>query len=395
MVYGRVAFGALIGVAALSSDAVAQDRSLTFGLSALVEHNSNVARSNEARAAFRGVEPEDTIFKPAATIDFFSPVGRQSIFFKGMAGYTFYDRNDQLNREVLDFNGGVNGRFGPCSGTLSGGYSRGLWLLDDPTLIENVENIQTTKTASANVACSRATGLGLTASVSKDWIENDLDQLANSDSERTSIMGGITYTRPALGTLTLFADRQETTYPNRLFDDGYTLNAYGLTFARQLGARIQGTVTVAYNKVDQKTPSFLPATDDMTTTAYSAELSYRATSRLRFQGSFDRAVTPTVAVGRSYDLTEGYRVSGVYDLGSRITVSAGGAWVQRQSKGLIPETPLELTDSETTSYFASIRYQQSKRLSFVLNAGREERVTNSPQFDYTNNRIGLGADLSF
>lgn len=395
MYFGKMALSAVASAVALSSPAAAQERTLNFGLGANVEYNSNVARSSKERAALRGLTPEDTIFKPAATVDFFSPIGRQSVFLKGMAGYTFYDRNDELNREVLDFNGGVNGQLGPCAATVQGGYSRGMWLLDDPTLVENVENIQTTKTVGANVACSRSTGLGITASASKDWVDNDSDQLASSDSERTSVMGGLTYSRPALGTITVFADRQETSYPNRLLEGGYTLDAYGVTFARQLGARIQGTVTVAYNKVNQKTPAFLGPAGDMETTAYSAELSYRATSRLSFQGSFDRAITPTVAAGRSYDLSEGYRLSGVYDLGSRVSISAGGAWVQRQSKGLLPTTPLELTDSETTSYFAAVRYRQSKRLSFVLNAGREERTTNAPQFDYTNNRIGFGADLTF
>lgn len=393
MFYGKVAFGALVSVAALSTSATAQERTLNFGLNAQVDHHSNVARSSKEYADLRGVQRADTVFKPAATIDFFSPIGRQSMFFRGSAGYTFYDRNDQLNREVLDFSGGLNGQLGPCSGTLSGGYTRGLWLLDDPTLIENVENIQTTKNASVNVGCSRSTGLGLTASASKDWVDND--QLLNADSERTSIMGGVTYTRPALGTLTLFADRQETSYPNRLLSGGYTLNAYGVTLARQLGARIQGTVTVAYNRVAQDTPDYLPPIDDMETTAYSAELTYRASSRLSFQGSFDRAVTPTVTVGQSYDLSEGYRVSGAFDLSSRVTISAGGAWVQRQSNGILPTTRVELTESETTSYFSSVRYRQSDRLSFALNVGREERRTNAPQFDYTNNRIGVGADLTF
>ncbi len=397
MFYVRTAVGVVIGAASLSSQAAAQEaRRLDFGLTSQVEHHSNVSRTNKAQAEARGLTLSDTIITPAATVDLLLPVGRQTVFLRGALGYSFYDKNTQLNRERYDVSGGATGRAGPCTATLNGGYTRGVNQIDNPTLIDNVENIQETMTAAIDVTCRRQTGFGVVGSVSKDWVSNDLTFLENSDSERTAMMLGATYSRPALGTLTIFGNSETTKYPNRLVDAGYDLAALGVTYERQLGARIQGSVTVAYTMVDQNAPPLLERSNErLETTAYSASLSYRASSRLRFQALFDRSVTPSSGIGRSYDLAETYRLSGDYDVSSRISVSAGVGTVSRKSSGLLPDPIIQLTDSDMTTYFASVRYAQSRRLSFVLSAGHEERTTNAPQFDYTNNRVGISADVSF
>ncbi|MDO9429850.1 MAG: outer membrane beta-barrel protein [Phenylobacterium sp.] len=390
----QVAFGAAVGMVAISSEAFAQEaRRLDFGLQALIEYNSNVAASTEEAAELRGLSRSDTLFSPTATIDFSAPVGRQAVFFRGLAGYTFYDKNKRLDRERLNGTGGVQSRLGPCAGTLSGGYMRGISQYDDPLLDAFVDNVQETKRVDGDVACSRSTGFGATGQVSKEWTGNEVNILKLSDYERTKIMLGATYTRPTLGTLTVFGTREETSYVNRPIDDGYEMNALGLTYSRQLGARIEGSVTVSANKLEQKRLS--TAGDDLETTAYAASLSYRASSRLRFMGSFDRAVTPSQVIGRSYDIADVYRISGEYALGSRFMISGGVARAERDAGGGLTFPVVQLTESTTTTMFGSVRYKQSDRLSFVLNAGRDERSTNAPQFDYTNNRIGLRADVAF
>jgi Uncharacterized protein conserved in bacteria (DUF2320). len=385
-----------VGLIAPSAAMAQEARRFDLGLHARVEHNSNVARSNSAQAAARGLSLSDTLFTPSATVDVFLPVGRRSVFLRGVAGYTFYEKNDKLNRERLDVSGGVNSPIlGPCQGVLTGGYSRGINQIDDPTLIENVENIQDTKRLGLNVNCAGATGLGLVASVSKDWTENSLDFLESSDAERTSYMAGVSYSRPALGTLTVFGNRDETEYPKRLLGGGYEMNSVGVTLERKLGARIQGSVTVAYASVEQKGLEALLGHGDMHTNSYAADLTYRVSDRLRLQANLARSVTPASGFGRTYDLTESYRLAGDYDLGSRITVSVGASKVDREAGGVLPDPVLQLTDSTTKSFSVAVRYRQSERLSFVLSGGREDRTTNSPEFDYENNRIGVSADLEF
>lgn len=390
MLYKNAAAALLLGATALSSQAFAQEaREIEFGLRAQVEHNSNVARTNEARATLRGLTLDDTIFTPQATLNVVAPVGRQAVFLRSSAGYSFYNKNDKLNRERLDFTGGMNLALGPCHSVVSGGYARGINIVDDPLLIEDVENTQERKQAGVNVTCTRPTGFGVVAGASKEWSGNDLAALKYADYERTSYNAGVTYSRPALGVLTLFVNQGTTNYVNR--PDGYDLTSYGLTYERQLGARIEGAVTLARSKINPTGP--LAASDSESTT-YALNVTYRASDRLRMQASFDRSVTPSTGFGRVYDLGTAYRLSGEYDLGSRITIGVGGARVERETElGVI--VPGTLTDSSTDSVYATVKYRQSQRLVFALNAGREERNTNEPQFDYTNERIGIAAEVAF
>lgn len=396
MVYGRLAVCILAGATAVGSQAAAQEvRSLDFQLHAEAEHNTNVTRSTKLQAETLNLSPADNLYTPSASVDFFTPVGRQSVFLKGSAGYTFYQKNTKLNRERLDFTGGLNAPIGPCRGTVTGYYGRGLRQLEDPELITDVNNIQEVKRASANLGCSQDNGLGVVASASKSWITNSQAFLIQSDYETSSLMAGVSYARPALGTFTLFADRQETEYPNRVLGGGYTMTSVGITAARQLGARIQGTVTVAQATVKQDNSLALAGSDlDRSTVTYSGSLSYRVSSRLRADASFNNSITPSTSFGRSYDKNTGYRLSASYDIGSRFVLSLGGAKIDRTSEGAI-QIPSLLTDSSTTSVFGTLRYNQSERISFLLSGGQEKRTTNTPQFDYTSARIGLAVDARF
>lgn len=396
MVYGKVVAGVALCTAITSSTALAQEaRKLDFTAGVLVEYHSNVALTDETQAALRGLTQEDTIFTPSAAIDFYQPLGQQGVFLRGSVGYAFYENNDQLNREQLDLSGGFNGRAGPCAGTLTGDYSRGINRIDDPILID-AENVLEVKRATIEIGCARETGLGIMASASREWNENEEPLAKQSDSDRDIYMFGVSYSRPTLGTFTVFGSQEEVTYPNRLIDDGYDLNAIGVSYTRMLGARIQGDVSVAYTTVDLHAPA-LPgfSDDDFETTAYSGSLTYRASSRLNLQASFEKSVTPSSGFGRSYDVNEVYQLSGEYSIGSRIILAMGAARAEHDLQGGLALPTIQLTESTTDALHATMTYKLSEHLAFRLTAGTEERNTNAPQFDYTNNRVGVGVDAKF
>lgn len=389
------AAGFVFSSVAISSPVVAQEaRRFDIGISVRAEHHSNVARSSASQASLRGLTKADTIFTPTVNVDALLPVGRQTAFLAGNVGYSFYEKNTRLNREYVNLDGGVKTGLGPCGVTLGAGYSRGVVRVDDPILIDNVENIQETKRLSVDTSCSRGTGLGLVASVSKEWSANDLPFLTVSDSELSSAMAGITYSRPTLGTVTLFTNRQKAEYPNRLISGGYDLTAVGVTYERKLGARIEGAVTVAYNNVDLHAP-VVSGGGNVETSSCSAKLSYRASARLRFGGEFSRSVTPASGFGQTYDLTTAYRLSGIYDLGPRITISAGGARAERDSEGAVIAPAVQLTNSTTDNIYASLRYKMSERIALEFSAGRDERTTNAPQFDYIDERVAVAVSSKF
>jgi hypothetical protein len=396
MINEKLSVGLLLGVALVSTPAAAHEaRKLSIGVHAAVEHDTNVARSSEAQAALRGVTQADTYFTPSLSIDYTAPIGRQSVFLSGTAGYAFYDKNKDLNRERVDLLGGGVVGLGPCAVTPTGQYARGIRQIDDSVLESDVRNVQENKRVNLGVACSRPTGLGVTLSAGKSWTDNSEAILFDSDYETTSFSGGVTYTRPALGKLTAFGSYGKTEYPNRLLSSGYELNSYGLSLERQLGARIQGEATVAYTLVDQLTP--IPGADDSTygSTTYSGAVSFRASNRLMLQASFGRNIKPSSGLDQSYDKATDYGVSADYDLGTRFKFSLGARHVERDSEGALIVLPFALTSSKTTNVFGSVRYKQSERLSFTLRASREERTTNVPQFDYTSNRFGISADATF
>lgn len=400
MAIERLAWMLTLGATALSSPVLAQEaRSLDFGLQARVEHDSNVAQSSELVAQQRGLSRSDTIFTPSLNVNALIPVGRQSVFLRGAVGYTFYDKNSQLDRARVNLTGGANGRAGPCTGAVTGGLLIGQSELTDIALVTSVENVQETKRIALDLSCARPTGLGVVFSASQDWTDNSVEQLFSSESERRSIMAGFSYSRPALGSITVFANHQETEYPNRLLavgvTDGYEMDAYGVTYSRQLGARIQGTVTAAYTTVNPASSALLgAAVADFTGTTYSGNLTFRATSRLRAQANFSRAITPSVGVGKQYDVQTGYGISADYDIGSRFAVNLGMGQNESESEGVLPSS-LTLTSSRLTTVFGSVRYKQSDRISLTLNARREERKANLPQFEYSSNRIGISADVAF
>lgn len=399
MAFERVALVLTLGAAALASPATAEDtRKLDVGLRARVERDTNVAQSSENLAQLRGLTPEDTIFTPSLNVDISIPVSRQTLFLRGAGGYTFYDKNTRLNRARVNVVGGAVGRAGPCAATVSGGLLIGQTELTDVALAALVENLQKTKTVALNVSCSRETGLGVVFSGSKDWSDNSLALLSSAESERASYMGGITYSRPTLGMVTLFANHQKTEYPNRFvvpgLHDGYELDAYGVTFSRQLGARIQGTITASYTKVNPAI-SALIGSNDFSGATYSGSLTYRASDRLRAKGDFYRSITPSIGLGQQYNLQTGYGLSVDYDIGSRILLTVGGGYNESEANGRAAPSPLVLTDSTNTTVFGALRYRHSDRLSFTLDARWQERDANAPQFDYTSNRVGVAADVAF
>lgn len=392
MVYGRVLFGVVTGSALISSVAVAQEsRRVDFSAGAAVEHHSNVARTDEAAAQLRGITQEDTIFTPTAAVDILVPVGRQALFLTGSVGYSFYEKNDQLNRERVDLSGGARGRAGPCMVEFRGGYARGVAQVMDPQLA-NVENVLETEQLALDVICSRQTGLGLTGAVSQEWGSNELALYKANDYERTAYRAGVMYSRPTFGTATVFASRETSEYPNRIGGGGgYDVDSLGVSYERQLGARIQGVLSFSYSKV-QETGVF--AGEDSETTTYAGSLSYRASNRLRFRGEFDRSVNPSSAIGGGYDLNTSYRLSGEYDLGSRITLGLAGGQAEGEARGGVP-IPGALRDSTVSSVVATARYKQSERVGFLLSVGRDERTANAPQYEYTDNYVGLSADVRF
>ena len=402
MVRGRLAVGALLASVAVTSPALAAPKApvdkFSVTASVRVEHQSNMSGVSEAESKLRGVSPADTTYAPGIGVVVNLPVGRQTFFLNGYAGYLYHDKNSIYDSERLTLDTGVRGRIAICDVVASGNYQRALSSFEDIVLGPTVDNILEVKGARLQVGCARRTGLGVTGSVSREVAENDRLLLRSQDYTLTSYMGGVTYSKPRLGTLTLFGQHQETEYDHRVpiagQGDGYKSNAAGLTYERHLGARIDGSVTVSYTSVSGTGVSAPGVRTDFDGFTYQLTGAYRASQRLRFDGSFGRNVTPSNRFGNTYDVTTNYAVHANYELGSRISTSIGYSQNETDSTGGQIFAG-NLTDSTVKIVSGSVQFKLNRRIGLSLDAAHEQRDANNPRYTYDNTRVGVTASATY
>lgn len=377
----------------MATPALAQEaRKLDIKLTAKALHDDNVARSNEARAALRGVEREDTIYSPALSIDIVTPVGRQALFLNGSAGYDFYQKNDQLNRENINIAGGANTKFGPCASVFSAAYQRHQSDLRDLTLNTVAENAETTTSLLADGRCVSPVGLGVIGSVSQSWGDNSAQQRVQSNHESTSGSLGVLYSRPTLGDVSLVGRYSKVEYPDRMITvggvnerDGYENYSGVLNYTRRLGARLQGSVSAGYTKVEPKAAT----TPQFDGTTYGADITYRSGNRLDAAIALSRAAEPSNQINTTYTVTDSYSLTVGYSLGSRIKLGAGGTYRESDYKRASTAALAAITHEEIKSVFGNVRVNVGRRLGVVFEATQEERDADIFGADYTSNRVGV------
>jgi hypothetical protein len=411
MKQAHLALGVLLATAGGVSAAQAQvsadtmvggkvEREVDIRASAEVLYDSNIAHTSDAGAALQGIHPSDTVFSPGVVARVILPVGRQAVFLSGTAGYNFHDKNSQLDHSRWAVNGGFANKFGPCGSAVGGSFTSGRSEINDYTLVERVRNVSTTERVNVGVTCVRPPGIGLFASAEQSWTHNSLAQLSDNESETTSITGGVVYGTPTRLSVSVLGSYATTDYTHRdsiLDADGYKSWSAGVRLERQLGARIQGIAQVSYTNAETKGSPLLAllAASKFEGVTYSGSLSYRASSRLSFLADFGRQVNPTLIQGGSYELQTNYSLRADYRMGSRILLGVGALQKESDAKGTSVLLPGQLTDSRTRIALATLRYRQSERLSFTLNAQYEKRDANNPEFNYTGERVGLAADFAF
>lgn len=402
MVRGRLAVGALLASVAVTSPALAAPKApvdkFSVTASVRVEHQTNMTGVSESEAKFRGIQPDDTTYAPGIGVVVNLPVGRQTFFLNGYAGYLYHETNTIYDSEHLRLDTGVRGRVSICDVVASANYQRALSSFEDIVLGPTVDNILEVKGARVLASCARRTGLGVTGSISHSVATNNHTLLRIQDYTETSYMGGVTYSKPRLGTLTLFGQRSETDYDHRTsiagLSEGYTSTAGGLTYERHLGARIDGSVTVSYTSVEGsgvKTPGVRTDFDGVT---YQLTAGYRASQRLNFDASFGRQVTPSNRFGNSYDVGTRYAVHANYDLGSRISTNLGYEQRETDSSGGQIFAG-NLTDSTVKIVSGGVRFKLNRRIGFSLDAAHEERDANNPRYTYDNTRVGVSASATY
>lgn len=388
----------LLAVGALGAPVAAREQQkLDFGFHGQVVHDTNLARSDAATAALRDIVPEDNIFTPSVTFDLLFPVSRQAFFLNGSVGYDLHEKNDQLNSERLDLQGGLLARLGGCTGKLASSYKRSQSQLQD-LMIVDPENILEVIDITGEVGCSRSAGLGVMASAGRSWGNNSNAKQAFADYEASTLGVQIGYSRPTFGSLVAFVQYQKNDYQNRSLvpgaASGYEMKGVGVSYERRIGSRLQGRVSVSHSDVDPTDSS--AGSSSFSGFTYSGDLTYRPTDRLDAKLEYSRAVMPTTQVGRLFELRESIRLMGNYKIGSRFLASLGAERQELSSEDAAVTLPgAFLADGRTNFLFAGLKFRQTEKLSYSLDVIQEERTAKDPRFSYESTRVGVSADVAF
>lgn len=381
---------ALVYPLLLASESSAQAAGRRFEASAIsrVTFDDNVARGRAGRAGDQDVRQDDVIWSPGVAFGANLPLGRQLAFARASLSYEFFQRNDELNRERVSIETGVQGQFARCTISPTLAYSRGLSEAFDVEL-NALDNVSETRSASLSAACPRQNGLSPFASARRDETKNSDPRRRSVDSERDTISGGVSYNRPSIGAISLVGTRSEVRYPERPagIPDGYDLNAIGLTYERRVSARITGRANVAYTDV-QSRPGL--GASDFQGVTWGLAASAQPSNTIGVDVSYDRSIQPSNRVGLDYSVTESVAASLRYTLNTRTALAAGVQRDERRFEGTPVPGGFGLSD-ELTSLFVSAQYQLSQRVTLSAEARHEERASDRPDFGFNSNRVSLTA----
>ena len=126
---------------------------LTIGVQERTTYDSNVARGNQTAAELRNLSASDVIYAPSLTVNYVSPNPRRGIALRGYFGYDYYQRNESLRHEKIDFSAAGNATFGRCVLGGQASFDRGQSSLEDLTILVTKNTIQT-YTVSASETCA-------------------------------------------------------------------------------------------------------------------------------------------------------------------------------------------------------------------------------------------------
>lgn len=384
--------------------ATPQERGVSISPTVRLTYDSNVLGGRRVVRDDNISGTDDVQLSPSLAVNIVYPFGRQSAFLGGSIGYDFYRRHDELNRERISLDGGVNIR-GPasCASVLGVGYSRrqsdveDLILAPDGSTLVNVVNVQETRRYSANISCGPAIGLrpglGYTRSETRNSGRREFQNII-SDTYR----GSLGYARPSFGQLSLYISHQDGRYPNRELltggagNDGIKVYSGGLSYDREIGSRLGGTVSIGYTKVDPKS-SDVHKFDGL---SYSAAVRYQPFDRLSTSISASRSAEQSNLLAVSYSISTAYTFNGTYRINDRFSAPFGARYSTRRFRSS-PLVPGALTGSEDRTFNANmgVRFQARQRLSFALDTAYRKRTSDTQLLDYSSKQISATVGLDF
>ena len=167
--------------------------------------------------------------------------------------------------------------------------------------------------------------------------------------------------------------------------DGFKTYEGGLRFTHQVGARIQGTGSVSYTVVKADLPG-IPENKGL---GYAFDMTFRATGRMQFHGSFARSAGVSNRTQATYSINKTYGGDVTYQLGPRLVLNGGARYsVKDYAQSSLAGIP-GLAHEDSTRYYGTARFDLSPRFSLAVDGFHNQRRANLSAFTYSDNRVSL------
>lgn len=382
-----------------------------IGLRAAVDasYDSNVFGISRAREfTLGGRSKSDISITPSVQIDAFVPLGRNSVFVRGLVGYDFYVENSQLNRERIDLDGGGTVQVASTctvSPNISYGRARSnagdvFIVTGDPALVRR--NVEERMTLGAEAACSRSSGLSLTAGYNHTTFRNSAPIFKQNDLDQDGFNGSIGYQRPTLGRLAIYGNYSTVEYLKRLDITGRPdlIRSYGtgLQFERNIGSRASASISAGYSWVEPRSN-----TGKFSGSSYSASLNLRPSDRLSVDLLISRSVDFATSTFASFTISENYALNGTYRLSQRLSANFGASQQKRDFRfsNVLPGINLPISNDVFTRAYGGLVYDLNRRLRLNALISQQKRdskdvfALSNSEFDYNNTTVSIGASISF
>lgn len=365
-----------------------------------LRHLGNATRTSEEAAAARGLEVSDQRLTVGVDVAVNRSLGRNTLLLAGNAGYDFYRRNSQLNRERIGLRADVGLNVRACLVDLSAQIDRRQSDLDTITLVdlpgaEALRNAEMLQTYRAEGRCGYAYGLRPSIGYEHSRGDNSNDLREISDFRSNRVFAGLAYNHPVAGKVRLTYEREKVKFPNRAATPlaalaGYRLDEARLQLSRDVGTILTADAMVAYTwlKPDNAAgPAFKGATWRLTGTL-------KPTSRLQVRATTERSVRPSLggeALFTRLSFTEG---RATYALSERLTLSGGLSVSDRKYRGAQANFGPLLEEDRFRRIFAGMTMRAGRRLQLTLEGGHERRNATGTIYDYDSAYLGLRGRLT-
>ena len=359
-----------------------------MGIELDTQYDSNVANTSSARAESNSLEGSDVIFRPSLFMVVNKDFGSFRLQGNASAGYDFHAENTRLNSERLaaELNGDT--RVGFCNIRPSLSFSRQQQQLNDRFFIDDnddvLDNVQTVQEYRVRAGCGQEFGLRALGGVSYARGDNSNELREFSDYESMTYTAGLGYHHPSVGELDLYASQEDTDYQNRIapgVEDGFRVRRYGVSFERDIGARLKGRVEAF--AIDLEVPDN-PETD-FKGAGWDFDLSATIGARTTAYVTAGRDVQPVLNNDALYTKATSLGGGVSYAVNDRVTLSGSYTRLDRNyvySGILPPDEDTRLLDDDLNLFSASANFRGSGPFGFTLYGGYEDRSSNDPFYDY-------------